>query len=94
MKGSSGKLNKADEQARNFAASIPFNRCLYHQDIWFEFQSNAIYAIAFASGRQAIIEDVTQMGATPSANNFSPHPSKTQEMCNKILIGTEVLTFS
>lgn len=33
MKGSSGKLNRADKQARNFVASIPFDRRLYHQDI-------------------------------------------------------------
>jgi argininosuccinate lyase len=33
MKKSSGKLSKADEQARDYAASIPFDRRLYRQDI-------------------------------------------------------------
>ena len=33
MKKSSKKLSKADEQARNYAASIPFDRRLYRQDI-------------------------------------------------------------
>jgi argininosuccinate lyase len=33
MKGSSGKLNRADKQARNYVASIPFDRRLYRQDI-------------------------------------------------------------
>jgi argininosuccinate lyase len=33
MKKSSGKLSKADEQARNYAASIPFDQRLYRQDI-------------------------------------------------------------
>jgi argininosuccinate lyase len=33
MKGSSGKLSRADMQARNYVASIPFDRRLYRQDI-------------------------------------------------------------
>jgi argininosuccinate lyase len=33
MKGSSGKLSMTDKQARNYAASIPFDRRLYRQDI-------------------------------------------------------------
>jgi len=33
MKGSSGKLNRAAMQARNYVASIPFDRRLYRQDI-------------------------------------------------------------
>jgi hypothetical protein len=58
MKGSAGKFSRADKQAWKYMASIPFSRRLYHQDIWFEFQRNAVYAIAFASGRRAIIKDV------------------------------------
>ena len=33
MKSSSGRLSMTDEQARNYAASIPFDRRLYGQDI-------------------------------------------------------------
>ena len=33
MKSSSGRLSMTDEQARNYAASIPFDRRLYRQDI-------------------------------------------------------------
>jgi argininosuccinate lyase len=33
MKGSSGKLSRADKQAQNYVASIPFDRRLYRQDI-------------------------------------------------------------
>jgi argininosuccinate lyase len=33
MKSSSGRLSMTDEQARNYAASIPFDRRLYPQDI-------------------------------------------------------------
>jgi len=33
MKGSSGKLNRADKQARNYVASISFDRRLHRQDI-------------------------------------------------------------
>jgi argininosuccinate lyase len=33
MKGSSGELNRADKQAQNYLASIPFDRRLYRQDI-------------------------------------------------------------
>ena len=33
MKGSSGKLSRADKQAQNYVASIPFDQRLYRQDI-------------------------------------------------------------
>jgi argininosuccinate lyase len=33
MKKSSGNLSRVDKQARDYAASIPFDRRLYHQDI-------------------------------------------------------------
>jgi len=44
----------------------------------YEFQSYAVYAVAFAGRWRAVIEDMAQMGVAPGADPFSPHSAQTQ----------------
>jgi hypothetical protein len=42
-----------------------------------EFQREAVHTVSFTSRRRAVIENMAEVVATPGAEHFRPHHSKT-----------------